>query len=59
MFVGPVVFAVLMFTMQVGMLFAPYPPTPAAVATSALVAYVAFATVAGWIDRRRVLTSRD
>ena len=52
--IGPVVFAVLMFAMQVGMLFAPYPPTPAAVATSALIAYVAFAVVAGWIDRQRV-----
>ncbi len=55
--VGPVVFAVLMFAMQVGMLFAPYPPTPAAVAISALIAYVAFAAVAGWMDRQRVPVS--
>jgi hypothetical protein len=50
---GPVMFAVLMFAMQVAMLFAPLPPSSAAVATSALAAYVAFAAVAAWIDRQR------
>ncbi|HQR72866.1 MAG TPA: hypothetical protein PLE54_19890 [Burkholderiaceae bacterium] len=51
---GPAIFAALMFTMQVGMLFAPLPPSPDAVATSALVSYAVFAAVAGWIDRQRV-----
>jgi hypothetical protein len=50
---GPIVFVVLMLAMQVGMLFAPLPPSSAAVATSALVAYVAFAAVAAWIDGQR------
>jgi len=54
---GPIVLVVLMLAMQFGMLFAPLPPSSAAVATSALVAYMAFAAVAAWIDRQRVPVS--
>jgi hypothetical protein len=51
---GPLVFAAIMFAMQVSMLFNPPPPSPAAVAISALGAYFAFAAVAWWLDRHRV-----
>ena len=56
---APLVFAALMFALQAGMLFAPLPPSPAAVAGTGLVSYVAFAAVALWIDRQRVPASCD
>ena len=51
---GPMVFVVLMLAVQLASLLGPLPPSPATVAASGLGAYLAFAAVAGWIDRRRV-----
>jgi hypothetical protein len=51
---GPVVFVLAMLAVQVASLVGPLPPSPAMVAASGLGAYVAFAAVAGWIDRGRV-----
>lgn len=51
---GPLVFAGVMLAIQGGMLFAPPPPSTAALATSALVSYLVFAVIAGWIDGQRV-----
>jgi hypothetical protein len=54
---GPIVLLVLMLAVQVASLIGPLPPSPAMVATSGLVAYVAFAAVAAWIDGQRVPVS--
>ena len=54
---GPVAFVVLMFAMQIASLVGPLPPSPATAAASGLGAYLAFAAVAGWIDRQRVPTA--
>jgi hypothetical protein len=51
---GPVVFVVAMLAVQVGTSAGPPPPSTAALAWSALGAYLGFALVAGWIDRQRV-----
>jgi hypothetical protein len=51
---GPVVFVALMLVLQVTTAAGPPPPSPGAVAVSALAAYLAFAAVAGWIDRQRL-----
>jgi hypothetical protein len=51
---GPVVFVLVMLAVQVASLVGPLPPSPVMVAASGLGAYVAFAAVAGWIDRGRV-----
>jgi 4-hydroxybenzoate polyprenyltransferase len=55
---GPVVFVLLMLAVQLASLVGPLPPSPAAVAASALGAYLVFAAVAGWIDRQRVPVAR-
>jgi hypothetical protein len=52
--VGPIAFVVLMFAIQLTSLLGALPPSPAAVAASALGAYLVFAWIAGLIDRRRV-----
>jgi hypothetical protein len=54
---GPIVLLVLMLAVQVASLIGPMPPSPATVAASGLVAYVAFAAVAAWIDRQRAPAS--
>jgi membrane-bound metal-dependent hydrolase YbcI (DUF457 family) len=51
---GPTALVVLMLAVQIASLVGPLPPSSATVAASGLGAYLAFATVAGWIDRRRV-----
>jgi hypothetical protein len=51
---GPVVFVVLILVLQITTAAGPPPPSPGAVAASALAAYLAFAAVAGWIDRQRL-----
>jgi hypothetical protein len=51
---GPVVFVLLMLSTQLISAVGPPPPSTTAVAVSALAAYLAFALVAGWIDRQRV-----
>lgn len=55
---GPAVFAGGMLAIQGGMLFAPPPPSTTALAASALVSYLVFALIAGWIDGQRVPEGR-
>jgi hypothetical protein len=50
---GPVVFVVTMLVIQLATSAGPPPPSTAALAWSALGAYLGFALVAGWIDRQR------
>jgi hypothetical protein len=49
-----VVFVALMLAIQIASLVGPPPPSPSVMAASGLGAYLVFAAVAGWIDRRRV-----
>jgi hypothetical protein len=51
---GPVVFVALMLAIQVASLVGPPPPSPSVMAASGLGAYLVFAAIAAWIDRRRV-----
>ena len=50
---GPTVFVVTMLVIQVATSAGPPPPSTAALAWSALGAYLGFALVAGWIDAQR------
>ena len=50
---GPLVFVIAMLAIQVATSAGPPPPSTAALAWSALGAYLTFALVAGWIDRQR------
>jgi len=50
---GPMIFVVLMLAIQIASLVGPLPPSVATVAASGLGAYLVFAAIAGWIDRRR------
>jgi hypothetical protein len=54
---GPVVMAAIMLAMQASVFVTPPPPSPAAVAGSALGAYLVFAAGAWWVDRHRVRTT--
>jgi len=54
---GPPIFGLAMLAIQSYVFFGPPPVSPAAAAITALVAYVAFAFVAQWLDRQRVLAS--
>ena len=49
----PVVFVVTVLAIQVATSAEPPPPSTAALALSALGAYIGIALVAGWIDRQR------
>lgn len=51
---GPAAFVVIMLVIQGVMVLTPPPPSSTALAVSALLSYLAFAAIAGWIDRRRV-----
>ena len=51
---GPVVFVGAMLAVQVATLFTPPPPSTTALGVTGLAIYVAFAVIAGWIDRQRV-----
>ena len=50
---GAPLFGVLMLAIQCYVFFGPPPSSPSAAATTALIAYVAFAVVAQWLDRKR------
>ena len=50
---GLPVFGIVMLAIQVYVFFGPPPPSPAAVAVTALVPYFAFAAVAEWLSRQR------
>jgi hypothetical protein len=54
---GPPIFGLVMLAVQSYVFFGPPPVSPAAAAITALVAYIAFAFVAQWLDRQRVLAS--
>jgi hypothetical protein len=51
---GFIVFAVVMLAIQASQFYTPPPPSGSAVATSALFAYILFAGIAAWLDRKRV-----
>jgi hypothetical protein len=55
---GFIGFAIVMLAIQASQFFAPPPPSPNAVALSALFAYVLFAGTAAWLERKRVLTTK-
>ncbi len=50
---GMLAFGLVMIGVQVGMLYAPPPTTPAQFAVEALAAYAVLAIVAEWLDRKR------
>jgi hypothetical protein len=50
---GPPIFGILMLAIQCYVFFGPPPTSSVAAAITALVAYVAFAAVAQWLDRQR------
>ena len=50
---GMPVFGVVMLAVQASVFFGPPPPSPEAIAVTALVSYFAFAAIAGWLDRKR------
>ena len=51
---GLIVFGILMLTIQVLPFYTPPPPSGNMVAISALFAYVLFAAIAAWLERKRV-----
>lgn len=51
---GPPTFGLLMLAIQAYVFFGPPPASPGALALTALVSYIAFAAVAGWLDRQRI-----
>jgi hypothetical protein len=50
---GMIAFAVIMVATQLGVFFGPAPPSAQALAVTALVAYIAFAGVAAWLELHR------
>lgn len=52
---GFIVLVVVMLAIQVSQFYTPPPPSPNAVAISALFAYALFAGIAAWLERKRVL----
>jgi len=50
---GPPIFGLLMLAIQAYIFFGPPPPSPGALALTALVSYIVFAAVAEWLDRQR------
>jgi len=54
---GPIVFVLLMLTLQFASSVGPPPPSTDMVTVSALVVYFAFALIAAWIDRQRTATA--
>jgi hypothetical protein len=51
--IGPPVFGVLMIAIQTYIFFGPPPTSPGELAMTALVSYLVFAVVIGWLDRQR------
>ena len=50
---GPPAFGVLMIAIQTYIFFGPPPASPGELAITALVSYIVFAAVIGWLDRQR------
>ncbi len=51
---GFIVFGIVMLVIQASQFFTPPPPSGSAVAISALFAYILFAAIAAWLERKRV-----
>lgn len=54
---GFIVLAIVMLAMQASQFYTPPPPSPNAVAISALFAYAFFAGIAAWLERKRVFNT--